>query len=198
MARPSSYPVELRQRAVRMVAETKADYPSETKAAAPQLVRHGAGVSTPYSPRFRRRRRDAGHRRRQSDQDQVRGGLRQDVRGLSDPSRLRQDQRPPPPHPWRQPASQRRALSCRHRPHAVPPKDHRLRHPSHPGRTIQTRDHPLPENASWPARSTTCCRPPCRSPTPQRAPPDGCVTTLTSIGSITPWPSPRSAATRPS
>ncbi len=28
MERPSSYPVELRQRAVRMVAETKADYPN--------------------------------------------------------------------------------------------------------------------------------------------------------------------------
>ena len=29
MARPSSYPVELRKRAVRMVAEVRVDYPNE-------------------------------------------------------------------------------------------------------------------------------------------------------------------------
>jgi transposase len=32
MARPSKYPTELRERAVRMVLESRADYPSEYEA----------------------------------------------------------------------------------------------------------------------------------------------------------------------
>lgn len=34
MARPSSYPPELRKRAVRMVAEVRGDYPTESAAIA--------------------------------------------------------------------------------------------------------------------------------------------------------------------
>jgi transposase len=62
MARPSSYPVELRQRAVRMVAETKADYPSEF--AAIGAVARKLGIGSPETLRkwIRRAEVDAGQR----------------------------------------------------------------------------------------------------------------------------------------
>ena len=62
MARPSSYPVELRQRAVRMVAETKADYPSEF--AAIDAVARKLGIRSPETLRkwIRRAEVDAGQR----------------------------------------------------------------------------------------------------------------------------------------
>ena len=49
MARPSKYPVELRQRAVRMVIESKSHYPSEFEAirSAPAKL----GIRTPESLR---------------------------------------------------------------------------------------------------------------------------------------------------
>ena len=49
MARPSSYPAELRQRAVRMVAESKADYPSEF--AAIGAVARKLGIGSPETLR---------------------------------------------------------------------------------------------------------------------------------------------------
>jgi transposase len=49
MARPSSYPIELRQRAVRLVAESKADYPSEF--AAIGAVSRKLGIGSPESLR---------------------------------------------------------------------------------------------------------------------------------------------------
>jgi len=62
MARPSSYPAELRQRAVRMVAECKADYDSEWEAI--QAVATKLGIGTPETLRkwVRRSEIDAGQR----------------------------------------------------------------------------------------------------------------------------------------
>jgi transposase len=44
MARPSRYPLELRRRAVRMVAEVRDDYPNET--AALQAVADKLGIDS--------------------------------------------------------------------------------------------------------------------------------------------------------
>lgn len=62
MARPSSYPLELRQRAVRMVAESKADYPSEFEAI--KAVATKLGIASPETLRkwIRRAEIDAGQR----------------------------------------------------------------------------------------------------------------------------------------
>jgi transposase len=43
MARPSKYPVELRERAVRLVAESKAEYPSEFEAIRSIAAKLGIG-----------------------------------------------------------------------------------------------------------------------------------------------------------
>ncbi|GAB2836501.1 transposase [Actinocorallia aurea] len=43
MARPSQYPPELRQRAVRMVAEVRSDYPTESAAMAAVAQKLGIG-----------------------------------------------------------------------------------------------------------------------------------------------------------
>ncbi len=63
MVRPSSYPPELRKRAVRMVAEVRGDYPNESAAqklgigSAETLRNWGSGTrSTPVSGRGRPRR----------------------------------------------------------------------------------------------------------------------------------------------
>ena len=45
MARPSPYPLELRSRAVRMVAEVRGDYPNES--AALQAVAEKLGIGSP-------------------------------------------------------------------------------------------------------------------------------------------------------
>ena len=47
--------------------------------------------------------------------------------------------------PRRQPASQRRSLPLRHRPHAMARPHHRLRRPTHRRRTHEERHHPLPQ-----------------------------------------------------
>jgi transposase len=62
MSRPSSYPPEVRERAVRLVAETKGDYPSEF--AAIQSVAHKLGIGAPETLRkwVRRAEIDAGTR----------------------------------------------------------------------------------------------------------------------------------------
>jgi transposase len=62
MARPNKYPRELRERAVRMVAEVRADYPSEN--AAMTAVAQMLGVGSPETIRtwIRRLQIDAGNR----------------------------------------------------------------------------------------------------------------------------------------
>ncbi len=74
MARPSSYPAELRQRAVRMVAESRADYPSEF--AAIDAVARKLGIRSPETLRkwIRRAEVDGGLRPglTTAEQEQVR------------------------------------------------------------------------------------------------------------------------------
>ena len=62
MSRPSSYPQELRERAVRMVAETRADYPSEFEAI--KSIASKLGIGSPETLRkwVRRSEIDTGQR----------------------------------------------------------------------------------------------------------------------------------------
>lgn len=62
MGRPSKYPRELRERAVRMVAEVRSDYPSEY--AAMSAVAQMLGIGSPETIRtwIRRQQVDAGDR----------------------------------------------------------------------------------------------------------------------------------------
>ena len=62
MGRPSKYPRELRERAVRMVAEVRSDYPSEYQAMS--AVAQMLGVGSPETIRtwIRRQQVDAGDR----------------------------------------------------------------------------------------------------------------------------------------
>ena len=62
MARPSSYPAELRHRAVRMVADSKDNYPSEF--AAIEAIAKKLGIGSPETLRkwIRRAEVDAGQR----------------------------------------------------------------------------------------------------------------------------------------
>lgn len=62
MARPSSYPLELRQRAVRMVAESKADYDSEFEAIQAVATKLGIGSAETLRKWIRRAEIDAGER----------------------------------------------------------------------------------------------------------------------------------------
>ncbi|GAA3308614.1 hypothetical protein GCM10020295_71140 [Streptomyces cinereospinus] len=56
MARPSRYPLELRRRAVRMVAEVRDDYPNET--AALQAVADKLDIGSRETPRNRVKQHD--------------------------------------------------------------------------------------------------------------------------------------------
>jgi transposase len=62
MARPSSYPPELRERAIRLVAETKDEYPSEFNAI--ESIARKLGIGSPETLRkwIRRAEIDAGTR----------------------------------------------------------------------------------------------------------------------------------------
>jgi transposase len=62
MARPSSYPLELRQRAVRMVAESKVDYGSEFEAIQAVATKLGIGSAETLRKWVRRAEVDAGER----------------------------------------------------------------------------------------------------------------------------------------
>jgi len=62
MARPSSYPRELRERAVRMVQESKADYGSEFEAIRSIASKLGIGSSETLRKWVRRAQVDAGER----------------------------------------------------------------------------------------------------------------------------------------
>lgn len=62
MSRPSRYPRELRERAVRMVAEVRADYPSEAQAIAQVTRMLGIGSAETVRTWVRRMQVDAGQR----------------------------------------------------------------------------------------------------------------------------------------
>ena len=62
MSRPSSYPQELRERAVRMVAETKHGYPSEFEAIKSIAGKLGIGSAETLRKWVRRAEVDAGQR----------------------------------------------------------------------------------------------------------------------------------------
>ena len=62
MSRPSSYPQELRERAVRMVAETRADYPSEFEAIKSIAGKLGIGSAETLRKWVRRSEIDSGQR----------------------------------------------------------------------------------------------------------------------------------------
>lgn len=62
MARPSSYPVELRQRAIRMVAESRADHPSEFAAIEAVAQKLGIGSAETLRKWIRRAQIDGGER----------------------------------------------------------------------------------------------------------------------------------------
>ena len=63
----------------------------------------------------------------------------------SDPGLVRENHRPASALSGRSPTRQRRPLSSRHRPHAIPPTNPRLRRPTYRRWPDQTRDHPMPE-----------------------------------------------------
>jgi transposase len=62
MARPSSYPPEVRDRAIRLVAETRADYPSEFTAIVSVARKLGIGSPETLRKWIRRAEVDAGTR----------------------------------------------------------------------------------------------------------------------------------------
>jgi transposase len=62
MGRPSTYPRELRERAVRMVTETRSDYPSEFAAIASVARKLGIGSTETLRKWVRRAQVDAGQR----------------------------------------------------------------------------------------------------------------------------------------
>jgi len=62
MGRPSSYPKELRERAVRMVLETKSEYPTEFAAITSISVKLGIGSPETLRKWVRRAEVDAGQR----------------------------------------------------------------------------------------------------------------------------------------
>jgi transposase len=62
MARPSSYPRELRERAIRMVAESKSEYPSEFAAIESVSRKLGIGSAETVRKWIRRAEIDSGQR----------------------------------------------------------------------------------------------------------------------------------------
>jgi transposase len=62
MARPSSYPPELRKRAVRMVAEVRGDYPTESAAINAVMTKLGIGSRETLRKWVRQDQIDAGQR----------------------------------------------------------------------------------------------------------------------------------------
>lgn len=62
MARPSSYPAELRKRAVRMVAEVRGDYPNESAALRAVAQKLGIGSAETLRNWARRDEVDSGQR----------------------------------------------------------------------------------------------------------------------------------------
>ncbi|WP_327270046.1 transposase [Streptomyces sp. NBC_01218] len=62
MAPPSSYPVELRKRAVRMVAEVRGDYPNESAALRAVAQKLGIGSAEPLRNWVKRDEVDSGKR----------------------------------------------------------------------------------------------------------------------------------------
>ena len=62
MGRPPSYPAELRQRAVRLVQETRSEYPSELEAIRSVATKLGIGAPETLRKWVRRAEVDAGQR----------------------------------------------------------------------------------------------------------------------------------------
>jgi transposase len=62
MARPSSYPIELRKRAVRMVAEVRSDYPTESAAIKAVAEKLGIGSTETLRKWVRQDQVDSGTR----------------------------------------------------------------------------------------------------------------------------------------
>ncbi|WP_148014564.1 transposase, partial [Streptomyces sp. ME109] len=62
MARPSSYPTELRKRAVRMVVEVRGDYPNESAALRAVAQKLGIGSAETLRNWVRRDEIDSGQR----------------------------------------------------------------------------------------------------------------------------------------
>jgi len=105
----------------------------------------GARATRRVRNRPRRRGGDADPRRRQTTRAAaLRSRVRESLRRLPDPSLLRHD-RAPPPELRGASSSQQRALPHRHRAHALPSRDDRLRRSSHRRRKDQARDHSLPQ-----------------------------------------------------
>jgi transposase len=69
MARPSKYPVELRERAVRLVAESKAEYPSEFEAIRSIAAKLGIGSPETLRKWVRRAEIDGGQRPGKTSED---------------------------------------------------------------------------------------------------------------------------------
>jgi transposase len=69
MARPTKYPPELRERAVRMVIESKADYPSEFEAIRSVAAKLGIGSSETLRKWVRRAEIDGGARPGKTSED---------------------------------------------------------------------------------------------------------------------------------
>ena len=69
MARPTKYPPELRERAVRLVIESKADYPSEFEAIRSIAAKLGIGSSETLRNWVRRAEIDGGSRPGKTSED---------------------------------------------------------------------------------------------------------------------------------
>ncbi|MFF3350710.1 transposase [Streptomyces sp. NPDC002779] len=69
MARPSSYPAELRKRAVRMVAEVREDYPNESAALRAVAQKLGIGSAETLRNWVRRDEIDFGQRPRTTTEE---------------------------------------------------------------------------------------------------------------------------------
>jgi transposase len=69
MARPSKYPLELRERAVRLVLESKEDYPSEFEAIRTIASKLGIGSSETLRKWVRRAEVDGGTRAGRTSQE---------------------------------------------------------------------------------------------------------------------------------
>ena len=109
------------------------------KATAPALL-------NVYGCRVRHRRHLAHRGRRQRRPDPFRSSLGQALRGRSDPRHVRQDHRPLPAQPGRQPPRQQRLVADRADPPRPTRTTHRRLHEPAPRRgQDQTRDLPLPQ-----------------------------------------------------
>jgi len=107
-----------------------------------------------------------GGRWRQPREAALRGQLRAPLRRRAPACVIRQDDRTPPTQPRRQPSGQQCPLAHRHRAPALAPADEGLRGPQNRRRALQEGDHPLPQSATSPARSSDSSSPSLNLPGP--------------------------------